>query len=60
MKDYRAHRIDPNGVTGRLKELFKGHNHLISGFNTFLPQGYEIVVTDDDEDDDDDTGVVAK
>ncbi|KAJ0667361.1 putative transcription regulator Others family [Helianthus annuus] len=62
MKDYRAQRIGPNGVTGRLKELFKGHNHLISGFNTFLPQGYEIVVTDDDDDDDDDTstGVVAK
>ncbi|KAJ0812808.1 putative transcription regulator Others family [Helianthus annuus] len=61
MKDYRAQRIDTTGVVGRVKELFKGHNHLISGFSTFLPQGYEIVVTDDDDDDDDtSTGVVAK
>lgn len=25
-----------------MKELFKGHPNLILGFNTFLPEGYEI------------------
>lgn len=32
-----------------MKELFKGHNNLIFGFNTFLPKGYEITVIEDDE-----------
>lgn len=34
-----------------MKELFKGHNNLISGFNTFLPKGYKIILDDDDNDD---------
>lgn len=29
--------------------MFKGHNNLIFGFNTFLPKGYEITVIEDDE-----------
>lgn len=28
----------------RVSELFKGHNSLILGFNTFLPPGYKIEV----------------
>ena len=28
----------------RVSELFKGHNGLILGFNTFLPPGYKIEV----------------
>jgi len=42
-------RTDTTGVIARVKELFKGHNHLIFGFNTFLPKGYEITL-DEDED----------
>ena len=26
----------------RVKELFKGHNHLVMEFNSFLPPGYKI------------------
>ncbi|KAK9061738.1 hypothetical protein SSX86_018921 [Deinandra increscens subsp. villosa] len=49
MKDFKAQRIDTTGVIARVKELFKGHNNLIFGFNTFLPKGFEITVIEDDE-----------
>ncbi|CAA0829989.1 Paired amphipathic helix protein Sin3-like 2 [Striga hermonthica] len=49
MKDFKAQRIDTAGVIGRVKELFKGHPNLILGFNTFLPKGYEITLTDEEE-----------
>lgn len=42
-------RTDTAGVIARVKELFKGHNNLICGFNTFLPKGYEITVDEEDE-----------
>lgn len=45
------YRTDLRGVVARVKELFKGHNNLISGFNTFLPNGFEITLDDDDDDD---------
>ncbi|KAJ8428296.1 hypothetical protein Cgig2_027428 [Carnegiea gigantea] len=48
MKDFKAQRIDTEGVIERVKELFKGHNNLIYGFNTFLPKGYEITVDDEE------------
>ncbi|GAB2299874.1 hypothetical protein Dimus_033925 [Dionaea muscipula] len=48
MKDFKAQRIDTDGVIARVKELFKGHNNLIYGFNTFLPKGYEITLDDDE------------
>ncbi|KAM7277930.1 hypothetical protein ACFE04_005064 [Oxalis oulophora] len=48
MKDFKASRTDTTGVIARVKELFKGHNHLIFGFNTFLPKGYEITLIEDD------------
>lgn len=38
MKDFKAQNIDTAGVIGRVKGLFKGHKHLIIGFNTFLPK----------------------
>ncbi|KAJ4826449.1 hypothetical protein Tsubulata_013641 [Turnera subulata] len=41
-------RTDTDGVIQRVKELFKGHNNLIFGFNTFLPKGYEITLDEDD------------
>ncbi|KAJ0754471.1 putative transcription regulator Others family [Helianthus annuus] len=49
MKDFKAQRIDTAGVIARVKDLFKGHNNLIFGFNTFLPKGYEITVIEEDE-----------
>ncbi|GER41363.1 paired amphipathic helix protein Sin3, partial [Striga asiatica] len=50
MEDIKAQRIDTAAcVIGRVKELFKGHPNLILGFNTFLPKGYEITLTDEDE-----------
>ncbi|KAI4389240.1 hypothetical protein MLD38_001488 [Melastoma candidum] len=48
MKDFKAQRTDTAGVIARVKELFKGHNDLILGFNTFLPKGFEITVEDDE------------
>ena len=42
MKDFKSSKVDTYGVIERVKTLFKGHRHLILGFNTFLPKGYEI------------------
>ena len=42
-------RIDTDGVVAIVKELFKGHTHLILGFNTFVPHGYEIMLPLEDE-----------
>ncbi|KAF8118052.1 hypothetical protein N665_0006s0053 [Sinapis alba] len=49
MKDFKAQRTDTSGVIARVKELFKGHNNLIFGFNTFLPKGFEITLDDVEE-----------
>ncbi|KAL5572222.1 hypothetical protein UlMin_021819 [Ulmus minor] len=49
MKDFNAQRIDTTGVMRRVIELFKGHQDLILGFNTFLPKGFEITLSLDDE-----------
>ncbi|XP_012568099.1 paired amphipathic helix protein Sin3-like 2 isoform X2 [Cicer arietinum] len=48
MKDFKAQRTDTVGVIARVKELFKGHNNLIFGFNTFLPKGYEITLDEEE------------
>ncbi|KAL2505092.1 Paired amphipathic helix protein Sin3-like 2 [Abeliophyllum distichum] len=48
MKDFKSQRIDTAGVIAKVKELFKGHPNLILGFNTFLPKGYEITLTDEE------------
>jgi paired amphipathic helix protein Sin3a len=37
-------------VIDRVSSLFKGHPHLISGFNTFLPAGYRIECSVDPRD----------
>ena len=41
-------RIDTPGVINSVSNLFKGHNDLIVGFNTFLPPGYKIEVQDNE------------
>ncbi|CAH8388149.1 unnamed protein product [Eruca vesicaria subsp. sativa] len=44
MKDFKAQRVDTNGVIARVRELFKGCDDLLLGFNTFLPKGYKITL----------------
>eukprot|EP01018_Ginkgo_biloba_P004031 Gb_11760 [translate_table: standard] len=44
MKDFKSERIDTDGVIARVKDLFKGHRHLVLGFNAFLPKDYEITL----------------
>ncbi|KAK4603877.1 hypothetical protein RGQ29_012408 [Quercus rubra] len=48
LKDFKAQRIGNVDVVARVKELFKGHNYLIFGFNAFLPKEYEITLDDDE------------
>ncbi|XP_050271414.1 paired amphipathic helix protein Sin3-like 2 [Quercus robur] len=48
LKDFKAQRTDTIGASARVKELFEGHNHLIFGFNIFLPKGCEITLEDDE------------
>lgn len=38
--------IDTPGVIRRVSSLFRGYNKLILGFNTFLPDGYKIELSD--------------
>lgn len=38
MKEFKAQTIDTQGVIRKVKTLFRGHRHLIFGFNTFLPK----------------------
>ncbi|GAX77506.1 hypothetical protein CEUSTIGMA_g4950.t1 [Chlamydomonas eustigma] len=53
MKDFKAQKIDTQGVIRQVRQLFKGHKELILGFNQFLPKGSEIhrrdLVSDDDQ-----------
>ncbi|KAE8723526.1 hypothetical protein F3Y22_tig00012370pilonHSYRG00131 [Hibiscus syriacus] len=39
MTDYMVQRTDIIGVFARVRELFQGHDNLISGFIAFLPKG---------------------
>ncbi|XP_075663719.1 paired amphipathic helix protein Sin3-like 2 [Castanea sativa] len=48
MKDFMDQRTDAYDVIAIVKELFKGHNNLISGFNFFLPKGSEIALDNDE------------
>ncbi|MED6155643.1 hypothetical protein PIB30_006816 [Stylosanthes scabra] len=42
--EYHTHNIRTltESVTERLKQIFQGHNHLILGFNKFLPSHHQI------------------
>jgi len=48
MKNFKAQEIDTPGVIHQVSTLFRGHNRLILGFNTFLPDGYKIELGADD------------
>ncbi|CAN8239173.1 unnamed protein product [Cochlearia groenlandica] len=47
MRDFKAQRLDTCGVVLKVKELFKGQDDLLLGFNTFLPYGYKVTLEDD-------------
>ena len=44
MKKFKSQEIDTPGVIAQVSELFRGHDHLILGFNTFLPPDQKITV----------------
>mmetsp|Transcript_14413 Transcript_14413/g.15982 ORF Transcript_14413/g.15982 Transcript_14413/m.15982 type:complete len:1018 (-) Transcript_14413:51-3104(-) len=44
MKDFKAQTLTTPGVISRVKSLFKGHNDLLLGFNSFLPAGFKITL----------------
>ncbi|KAG6845379.1 hypothetical protein H0H87_010488, partial [Tephrocybe sp. NHM501043] len=46
MKDFKSQAIDTPGVISRVSRLFHGNPVLIQGFNTFLPMGYRIDISD--------------
>ncbi|KAJ7292716.1 histone deacetylase complex, SIN3 component [Mycena rebaudengoi] len=46
MKDFKSQVIDTPGVIQRVSRLFHGNPYLIQGFNTFLPMGYRIDISD--------------
>lgn len=46
MKDFKAGVLDTPGVIMKVSQLFRGYNHLILGFNTFLPDGFKISIKD--------------
>ncbi|AMD20147.1 HCL004Wp [Eremothecium sinecaudum] len=50
MKEFKSQAIDTPGVIERVSTLFQGYPTLIQGFNTFLPQGYNIECSADPND----------
>ncbi|CAF1103055.1 unnamed protein product [Adineta steineri] len=47
MKEFKSQSIDTQEVINRVSTLFHGHPDLIVGFNTFLPPGYKIEVSEE-------------
>lgn len=47
MKTFKTQQIDTPGVIRRVSNLFKGNRRLVLGFNTFLPEGYQIELPPD-------------
>ncbi|KAL0014193.1 hypothetical protein SO802_001262 [Lithocarpus litseifolius] len=46
--DFKHRRTNVPGVIPIVKELFEGHDNLISGINIFLPKGSEIALDNDE------------
>lgn len=49
LKAFKQRRIDRKDVIARVKDLLKGHDDLILGFNTFLPKEYQITIQLEDQ-----------
>lgn len=47
MKTFKTQQIDTPGVIRRVSTLFQGNRRLVLGFNTFLPEGYQIELPPD-------------
>lgn len=47
MKTFKTQQIDTPGVIRRVSNLFQGNRRLVLGFNTFLPEGYQIEIPPD-------------
>ncbi|KAF2609385.1 hypothetical protein F2Q68_00046185 [Brassica cretica] len=47
LKDFHSDRIGPSDVRSKMIELFKGDQHLLLGFNKFLPEGSKITLESD-------------
>ncbi|KAE8718228.1 hypothetical protein F3Y22_tig00110017pilonHSYRG00184 [Hibiscus syriacus] len=45
LKNFSDQRINVLDVIAQVKELLRGHTNLINGFNTFLPEEYELAST---------------
>ncbi|XP_054800324.1 paired amphipathic helix protein Sin3-like 2 [Prosopis cineraria] len=41
-RDFKAQRINVGDFSAKMKEVLEGHEFLILGLNTFLPNGYKI------------------
>ncbi|GAU47447.1 hypothetical protein TSUD_135890 [Trifolium subterraneum] len=51
MNDYKEKRINYGDLMTKVRELFKGHNDLIIGFNIFAPSDYQIQVSQEEKED---------
>uniref|UniRef100_K4D056 Uncharacterized protein n=1 Tax=Solanum lycopersicum TaxID=4081 RepID=K4D056_SOLLC len=49
MKDLKDGRINHVGVIERVRELYKGYPSLILGFNAYMHNGYEIMLSDEEK-----------
>ncbi|CAN6938003.1 unnamed protein product [Brassica oleracea var. botrytis] len=47
LTDFHSDRIGPSDVRSKMIELFKGDQHLLLGFNKFLPEGSKITLESD-------------
>jgi len=45
LTDYKTKGLPVADVSRRLKELFRGHEHLVSGFNAFLPPEAKVLTS---------------
>ncbi|OAO98039.1 WRKY19 [Arabidopsis thaliana] len=49
LNDCKHQGVDTSGVIARLKDLFKGHDDLLLGFNTYLSKEYQITILPEDD-----------
>jgi len=46
LHQFATQRCSTGDVMQHVRQLFAGNEHLIPGFNTFLPEGYSINLTE--------------
>ena len=60
LRKFKAGEIDTDDVINRVLDLFRGHDNLILGFNTFLPVGYRIEIRSNEEVNDEEVNVTLQ